>query len=383
MNASDPNLVAGSPQGSPHGSQPSQGVRMPGVPAGLPQQLQGVPAEMAELMRMVATATTAAAEAAKAATGASGGGTSERRKELYKLIPKPSVFGPGDQDQEVAQWRDWYWSRKQYLTVIDNKFEDDIAYVERSNATEVDIDLLEDEERHRGRFLYSLLSSLLQGRLLSLVRNVDRSNGLEALRQLLENCQPRARNRTMSMLQSIMSYPSFVMKNSIMSQLVRLEEHFVQFEKMGGKLTDEMKSAVVLKCVSGPLKIHMNLSLNESSTYAEIREVIKAYDTATTKWTDTVSSSSYSPQTAADPTGLPPMEMTELREAKLLGKEKGRARMEKGSRKAKGRRAGAKPLASRTNGALHHQLRGAQLRRVEKVEIRTTRTKARAKRRMP
>ena len=62
----------------------------------------------------------------------------------------------------------------------------------------------------------------------------------------------------MSMLQSIMSYPNFVMKNSIMSQLVRLEEHFVQFEKMGGKLTDEMKSAVVLKCVSGPLKIHLN-----------------------------------------------------------------------------------------------------------------------------
>ena len=93
-----------------------------------------------------------------------------------------------------------------------------------------------------------MLSSLLQGRLLSLVRSVERSNGLETLRQLLENCQPRARNETMSMLQSIMSHPSFVMKNSIMSQLVRLEEHFVQSEKMGGKLTGEMKSAVVLKC---------------------------------------------------------------------------------------------------------------------------------------
>ena len=269
---------------------------MPDAPAGLPQQqLQGVQAEMAELMRMVATAAWVAAEAAKAATGASQGSAPDRRKELYKLIPKPAVFAPGDREQEVAQWRDWYWSLKQYLTVIDNKFEDDIAYVERSNVTEVDIDLLEDEERHRGRFLYCLLSSLLQGRLL---RNVDRSNGLEALRQLLENCQPRARNRTMSMLQSIMSYPNFVMKNSIMSQLVRLEEHFVQFEKMGGKLIDEMKSAVVLKCVSGPLKIHSNLSLNESSTYAQIRDVIKAYDTATTKWTDSVSSSPYSPQTA-------------------------------------------------------------------------------------
>jgi hypothetical protein len=89
------------------------------------------------------------------------------------------VFAPGDREQEVAQWRGWCWGLKQYLTVIDNKFEDDIAYVESNNATEVDIDLPEYEERHRGRFLYSLLSSLLQERLLSLVRNVDRSNGLE------------------------------------------------------------------------------------------------------------------------------------------------------------------------------------------------------------
>lgn len=59
----------------------------------------------------------------------------------------------------------------------------------------------------------------------------------------------------MSMLHSIMSCPNFVMKNSIMSQLVRLKEHFVQFKKTDGKLTDEMKSAVVLTCVSGPLKI--------------------------------------------------------------------------------------------------------------------------------
>ena len=338
MSASDPNLAAGSPQGSPYGSPhgQSQGVPMPDAPAGLPQQqLQGVQAEMAHLMRMVATAATAAAEAAKAATGASQGSAPDRKKELYKLIPKPAMFAPGDREQEVAQWRDWYWSLKQYLTVIDNKFEDDIAYVERSNVTEVDIDLLEDEERHRGRFLYSLLSSLLQGRLLSLVRNVDTSNGLEALRHLLENCQPRARNRTMSMLQSIMSYPNFVMKNSIMSQLVRLEEHFVQFEKMGGKLTDEMKSAVVLKCVSGPLKIHLNLSLNESSTYPQIREVIKAYDTATTKWTDSVSSSPYSPQTAADPTGLVPMEIDRVKGGKAAGKGKGKSKEGKGKAKGK------------------------------------------------
>ena len=250
MDASDTNLVQGSIQGSPHGSQIGHGIPKPSVPARIPQVSQvpqgRTPADRRELVRMVATAVTAAAEAAKAATGATQGNSAEKRKELFKLISKLSVLSPGDREQEVAQWRDWYWSLKQYLTVIDKNFEEDIAYVERSSSIEVDIDLLEEEERHRGRFLYSLLSALLQGRLLSLVRSVERSNGLKALRQLLGNCQPSARNCTMSMLQSIMSYPSFVMKNSIMSQLVK---YYVQFAKMGGKLTNEMKSAVVLKCV--------------------------------------------------------------------------------------------------------------------------------------
>jgi hypothetical protein len=73
------------------------------------------------------------------------------------------------------------------------------------------------------------------------------------------------------------------MKGSIIAQVVRLEEHFTQFEKLGGKLTDEMWAAVPLKCISGPLKVHLNLSLNESSSYAKIREVIRAYDTATAR----------------------------------------------------------------------------------------------------
>ena len=183
---------------------------------------------------------------------------------------------------------------------------------------------------------------------------IDRMD-LKSSEAMVGEMPTSCRNRSMAMLQSIMSYPNFVMKNSIMSQLVRLEEHSVQFEKMGGKLTDEMKPAVALKCMSGPLRTHLNHNFNESSTYAQVREVIKAYDTATT-WTDSVSSSP--------------------------GKEKLKAKMEKGRRKAKSRRARAKPMVSKTNETLRHQLRGTQLRKVEKLEIRTTRAKARASQKM-
>ena len=72
--------------------------------------------------------------------------------------------------------------------------------------------------------MYSLLSTLLQGRLLNLVRGVEKSNGLEAPRQLLQNCHPKAKSRTLSMLQGM---------SSMLAQVMRLEEHFVQFEKLG------------------------------------------------------------------------------------------------------------------------------------------------------
>lgn len=71
------------------------------------------------------------------------------------------------------------------------------------------------------RFLYSLLGSLVQGRLVGVIKN--------ALRQLLLNCQPQARNRTMSLLQGVMAYPGFNM-----GQILKLEKHFTQYGSLEG-----------------------------------------------------------------------------------------------------------------------------------------------------
>ena len=40
----------------------------------------------------------------------------------------------------MSQWRDWYWSLRQYLLVVDGKYEDDLNYVERAGIEEVDWD---------------------------------------------------------------------------------------------------------------------------------------------------------------------------------------------------------------------------------------------------
>ena len=86
------------------------------------------------------------------------------------------------------------------------------------------------------------------------IKNMSNYNGFEALGQMLLNCQPQARNRAMNLLQGIMAHPKINMKFLILPQLLKLEEHFTQYERLGGKLPPDMRAAVLLKAISGPLK---------------------------------------------------------------------------------------------------------------------------------
>ena len=158
--------------------------------------------------------------------------------------------------------------------------------IENHLDAEVDFELQDDKKQERNRFLYSLLRSLLQGRLSGACGNVASSNGGEALRQLLSNCQPKTQNRTMSLLQDIMSYPAFSMRASLLAQILKLEEHFNQHERLRGKIGEDMKAAVLLRFISGQLTTHLSMTLSEGSSYIKIRETMLAYDTATTRWNE-------------------------------------------------------------------------------------------------
>ena len=97
----------GSPQQSPFGSahgQPAQDPHTGGSQQVPPGVLQGNGStEMVELVRLVATATQAAADAATAAAQVNAhGGGSERKKELYRLIPKPSIFALRIESKRLA-----------------------------------------------------------------------------------------------------------------------------------------------------------------------------------------------------------------------------------------------------------------------------------------
>ena len=218
--------------------------------------------------------------------------------------------------------------------MVDSDFQSELDKIEKDLTVETEWDLMDTKEQERSRFLYSLLGSLIQGRLIGRMKPSA-------------NFQPQARNRTMSLLQGIMSHPNFNMKASILPQILKLEEHFSQYEKLGGKLSGDLRSAILLRVI-----IHLNMTLNEGSSYQKIREAVLAYDAASTRWNESAAlsfSSNTSPmQLGFDSGGQAPMEIDRLQKGK--GKDAkgkgGKGKEEKG----KGKGKGGKPTGGKGDG---------------------------------
>lgn len=71
-----------------------------------------------------------------------------------------------------------------------------------------------------------------------------------------------------------------------MQQVLKLEHAYSEYEKLGSKLSDDLKTAVLMRSVTGQLKTWLQLQVNEGTTYAKVREMILMYDTSTTRWSE-------------------------------------------------------------------------------------------------
>ena len=266
-----------SPAGSP-----------PGSPTGPQQQVDG-----AELARRMIEATESASQAAAMAAQAislmqasTSSSSSTDEKAWYRILPKPAVFEAKDRESEIATWRDWAWSFEQYIGSLDANYVGDIKTLRDNPSTEVDMSVQTDGEKRRGVFLYGLLASLLKQRPLLVLKQITDCNGFEAYRQLIQSNEPINKNRAMSLLGLIMNWPAFTGKSSYLNQILRLENAYTEYERLGNKLGDEIKTAVLLRSVQGTLKTWLQLSSKDTTTYAQMREAVLSYDRSTTKWSE-------------------------------------------------------------------------------------------------
>lgn len=168
-----------------------------------------------------------------------------------------------------------------------------------------------------------------------MLRQVSGSNGLEAYRLLVQQNEPVSKNRSMGLLNVIMNWPSFSAKTSLMQQLLRLEHTFAEYERLGAKLNEDLKTAVLMRSLTGQLKVWLQLQVNESTTYANLREMILLYDASATKWPEQMALGADNAVSSND--GPVPMEI-DCVESK--GKGKGVRGKSKGNPKGKSKGKG-------------------------------------------
>ena len=108
------------------------------------------------------------------------------------------------------------------------------------------------------------------------------------------------------------------MNHPLLPQLLALEEGYEEARKSGMALTDDLRCAIIFKCISGQLKTHLNLHLCESAKYAELREQILKWDRAQAKWFQWLG--------AAESPDVQPMEIDRIEGKGRGGKAKGKSK---------------------------------------------------------
>ena len=112
--------------------------------------------------------------------------------EASKVVRPPGAFGFESFEQEQAAWPDFVLNLKAWLFFADPSYEELFKRVEENPKVVPEIEGVgvAAEVTTRGRQLYSILAGLLKHKQLRILKQVDRRNGFEVFRQLLQIYSP-------------------------------------------------------------------------------------------------------------------------------------------------------------------------------------------------
>ena len=147
------------------------------------------------------------------------------------------------------------------------------------------------------------------------LKAVGGANGYEAYRQLICANEPHSKNRSMSLLNLIMNWPSFSNKTSLLSQVMKLENAYAEYERLGTALAEEIRTAVLMRCITGQLKVWLQLQITETTSYNQLRELVVSYERSTARWTESMVLGAEVPDSSA------PMEVDRIQKGKGAGKK--------------------------------------------------------------
>ena len=223
-------------------------------------------------------AATAAAEAATAALA------EIKQSKVSGLVSKPKELElTGKPEADRRLWQDWRFAATQYLAVKDQQFVVSIdAAITRTDP--VRMGELSPEAQGRSQALYSFLSGLVKGRLLSILRTpnlVASSNGFEAIRLIHQEIEPSTGAASIGLLETILAIPEPPKGTPLRDSLLAVERLFEDYEVSSTeKLSENLKIATLRKLLPAELKVHATLLVKDGVTYDQVKKAVTGYEVA-------------------------------------------------------------------------------------------------------
>ena len=209
--------------------------------------------------------------------------------QAYKLLKHPDSFGSESTDHDVVQWGAWLHGFRTWLSVVNPAYESELLEIEaRCSEPCMAMDLLPDPTKSRSRQLYGILSTLLKGRPLQVLRLTHNQHGYEVMRVLHQTLQPQTRSRAMAIIAAIMATPAFNKQSTTREQVHAFERACSEYWKASGKeVSEDVKFSILLRSLPKYLRDHINLSLSEDTSYDQVREQILQFENVTQSWNPT------------------------------------------------------------------------------------------------
>ena len=313
-----------------------------------------VPDASTMMLEMVQAATQAAQAAALSAQSVaklvaespSGKGSADSGNafQAYKLLKHPDSFGSENTDNDAVQWGAWLHGFRTWASVVNPAYEAELIEIEaRCSEPCMSMSELPEQTRLRSRQLYGILSTLLKGRPLQVLRLTQSQHGYEVMRVLHQTFQPRTRSRAMAIISAIMATPAFNKQSTIREQVHAFERACAA---SGKEVSEDIKFSILLRSLPKYLRDHINLSLTEDTTYVQVREQILQFENVTQSWNPSrVQQQLLMPSVPSAGSQATDMEVDaegSIARLKGKGKDKGKGDKGKGDKGGKGGKYGDK-----------------------------------------
>ena len=188
----------------------------------------------------------------------------------------------GEDAMLFKQWKHQFTS---WLCFGDGRYSEDLDHLEAKSEVPP-LSSYNADERQMSQKLFAVLTSYLRGKRAHMVRaaakNKDRFRLWHSLNQ---EYMPSTRQRSLVLAQALGAYPPFSKNKSTLESVLNFEQLVMQYEEARSSVyPKELMAAMLIRCCQPKLREQLKLSINDDTSYRDIRDKITAYERVAKTW---------------------------------------------------------------------------------------------------